>query len=291
MLEVQIERNPGEIPKSVKVARELIGNGQNLVPPNFEEMFKKYRFGKNEHFGTKADVIDIRKLVGYLSDRHSLHPGVYERVIADSVIGSLINPSGHLSCFWNLPTEIHHRDIMRYCVGRVADCIDGLVMGEKQTRMYGVGLEDAQLDLLVSLDELAEAKISSATKIGETSRKILELSQGYVLYSEEPSNADDLWRSRLYRLKLESKITKDQRERGAMPSSEDTHRNVITFIDALKGVELKTHRLFLPECHVIPASSIPVVSSASRRGGGQWPIGIIPLKIHYENGSSGQLKD
>jgi hypothetical protein len=243
-------------------------------------MFKLYCFGGQKHFGTKADVINLQDFMDYFAKTFSLEAKVAEDAMNDLYLKQLTNRAGYLTCFWDIPSQLHHRDVMRFLFGRVLKSIELYAVGIENQKAslaqrpwihnYGQfrdGLkalsdkaESAQLSLMMALDELSEAKVASSTPLGDTARKMIGVSQGYVLYSEDPKNADSLWKSRIYKVKLESKITKDQRAYGVMPSSEETQRNIQHFIDSLESVEFKTNRINLPQSHVIPATDIPAVS-------------------------------
>ena len=122
MIEALIERNPGDAPKKVNLDSTLTGcySGSDS---NFEQMFKLYWFGGNRHFGTKADVIDMRSFLGFLRQEFSLDDLVTEGVMKNPTLSHLTNQRGYLTCFWDMPTQLHHRDLMRYCFGELANAL------------------------------------------------------------------------------------------------------------------------------------------------------------------------
>jgi hypothetical protein len=179
---------------------------------------------------------------------------------------------------------------MRHYFGNIATSIEEASQKPGTPLDLRERLETAQLELLCALDELGEAKVNSSLHIGEVARKILELSQGYVFYSEEPQKEVDLWKCGLYRIKLESKITKDQLERGAMPASEESDRNVSVLLNALNGVDFRTHRVFLPVSHAIPTHYFPHKSYRPiGRPGSRWVSEDVQLKVHYESDCSRRI--
>lgn len=288
LLEILIERNPGDAPKSLSIARTLRGAGSHPDQANFEQMFKPYFFGGNRHYGTKADVINLSRFFTYLDGEFGIGPNVYPLVVQRPVLKHLLGKTGYLTCFWDKPSEIHHRDVMRFCFGEVAKGLEDYSRQDPESkRAHPSEFEEklilAQLTLVGALDELAEAKVSASTELGVMARKIIELSQGYVFYSEDPENTAELWKSRVYKIKLESKITKDQRKLGAMPSSEETLGNLNNLLACLEDVDLKTNRIFLPECHVVPVHYVVAHSKEASRDPKRRASPVpVQLKVHYE---------
>jgi hypothetical protein len=294
MYTVKISRNPGDEAKEVHLDSSLRGSASPSRTPNFSDLVKLYHIKDEKKYRVKADVINVNDFLDYVRVHYQLGEDFPRTIRQRHLLGKLTEGSDFLVCFWDRPSELHHRDIMRFLFGEV---LEEMGEYERRVRQHGSkpfisrgydcnpdGIANAQLDLISALEELAESKVSASTELGEMAKRIIRCSQGYVLGSEGKESASDLWRSRLYSLKLESKITKDQRELDIMPAPEEIFRNIRTLLSAIQGVELRTNRFIVPSSHTIPVADLEARSYWSTREFKSFskPTPVL-LRVHYES--------